>query len=112
MLQIAKDLKKQEDNLVLEDPMPDVPKLPGGNGPMYSSYELYLTRKFRKHYDDIFSSIRADEQRAARISGGSKVRVAILELELNADGGHGKGNAQAHEIPQRLHRQDGQHSSE
>jgi meckelin len=72
MLQIAKDLKKQEDNLVLEDPMPDVPKLPGGNGPMYSSYELYLTRKFRKHYDDIFSSIRADEQRAARISGGSK----------------------------------------
>jgi meckelin len=54
MVEIAKDLKKMEESLVVQDPMPGVPKQ--GENPKYTCFEVNVSKEWRDRYDETVTS--------------------------------------------------------
>jgi len=54
MVEIAKDLKKMEESLVVQDPMPGVPKR--GENPKYTCFEVNVSKDWRDRYDETVAS--------------------------------------------------------
>jgi meckelin len=80
MVEIAKDLKKMEESLVVQDPMPGVPKQ--GENPKFTSFEVNVSKDWRERYDRTVSQT----SRASQDAGKDAIAVRNLKAQKKLNG--------------------------